>query len=940
MPFSRSPFLSLAACFALGIVLARAGGAFSSISFLLVSASVCLLAGLLLLRRVSPATVGLVLVNAPKRISAADIEAAQTNTRSANWPRLVCGFMALAGFIFAGAASSLLFELRFPPYHASHLQSFGLDLRNPVWLEGKLISSPARASGGNLQFDLAASAVSQSKGPRQERRPLTGKFRLWMRSPSDAESFAALDALQLRYGDGVRARLELRRPRVYRNPGGFDYRHWLESYIDVCWEGSIASAAQVQKLAPLSDSRRSWIESVARLISRVRQHLLQTIDRLYPPWTVEGRDGAVLKAVLLGDRSALDSDVIERFRKAGLYHLLVIAGLHVGLLAFLLTSLLRRMRVRESWRAAVVLVMLLVYASLVEQRAPTLRATLMISAYLIARLLGREQAALNAIGLAALVLLVTRPAWLFEAGFQLSFAAALLIAGVAVPVLARTTEPYRRALSRLDDVDLDTAIQPKAAQFRITLRSIISVLQGTPFLRDHSTVAKLLVISPAGVAIWAAEMLLFSAVLQLGLLLPMAETFHRVSLAGVGLNALAIPVMTVLLVFSIPTVLVGTASIELAAIPARALHLVMQGLFALTDLPHLPRLLSFRVPEPPVWVAWGFALALVAAGFLLARPGNGWERYLLGSALVVAAILGLLIVLDPFPPKLPRGELEITALDCGDGQALFVVLPDSKTILIDAGGGRTTARSLFGAFRLRRWDPGEEIVSPYLWRRGVKRLDSLVLAGARLEHLGGLEAILDNFAVGELWFAAAVKSTMSEEHAHLFETARRHGVLLRELASGDSITSGASRMRVLWPPRSLPDPDPGALGSRARNAWLNTNSLVLHISSGHASLLLPGDTTEKVQQQLAESAQDLGSLVLALARRGADSALSRDFLHSVAPRIAIGSAPSEAEGDSGFKQQLMQAGVRVYRTDLEGAVTVEMNGSAVKVHCYADRLCR
>src|ERR1019366_6513888 len=114
----------------------------------------------------------------------------------------------------------------------------------------------------------------------------------------------------------------------------------------------------------------------------------------------EGRYGAVLKAVLWGDRTSLDSDTIENFRKTGLYHLLVIAGLHVGLPALLVGAFLRLFPPRRFSRSFLVLVFLLFYAFLVEQRAPTLRATIMISVYLLARLLAREHAAPNAIGFA------------------------------------------------------------------------------------------------------------------------------------------------------------------------------------------------------------------------------------------------------------------------------------------------------------------------------------------------------------------------------------------------------------------------------------------------------------------------------------------------------------------------------------------------------------
>src|SRR5439155_4774379 len=240
---------------------------------------------------------------------------------------------------------------------------------------------------------------------------VSGKVRLQLDAAGD---FASLAALHLAYGDSIRVLARLRRPRVYRNPGGFDFRNWLESIEDIYWTGTIMGGRRVRKRPGSSTVR------LAAYPENARRHLLEAIDRIYPPWTVQGRNGAVLKAALLGDRSAIDSDTGENFRKAGLYHLLVIAGLHVGLLAMLAELLLRLLRFRETWRSILVLALLAGYAFVVEQRAPTLRATLMISVYLLARLFYRRHTALNAIGLAGLVLLVARPAWLFESGFQLS----------------------------------------------------------------------------------------------------------------------------------------------------------------------------------------------------------------------------------------------------------------------------------------------------------------------------------------------------------------------------------------------------------------------------------------------------------------------------------------------------------------------------------------
>ena len=137
------------------------------------------------------------------------------------------------------------------------------------------------------------------------------------------------------------------------------------------------------------------------------------------------------------------------------------------------------------------------YSVLVEQRAPTLRATLMISLYLLARLLYRDHSALNTIGLAALILLLSRPAWLFESGFQLSFSAALLIVGLVAPILERTTEPYRRALRNLDETTLDARLAPKQAQFRLDLRALITGLRKRfRFLDQHGALASAAVTGP------------------------------------------------------------------------------------------------------------------------------------------------------------------------------------------------------------------------------------------------------------------------------------------------------------------------------------------------------------------------------------------------------------------------------------------------------------
>lgn len=861
----NSPVLVLACSFALGILLAQHTNA--SPFVLLFAGACCLLAAGLAVRG--------------KRLGAA-------------------GAIVLAGFVFAGASSARLFQYRFSTQNISHIGAWGVNLKRALLLQGVLATSPLQTPYG-LQFDLKVTRISDGH------RVLTATGRVRLRVLTGKSSVPPA-ALQLQYGDSIRAWSRLRRPRGDLNPGGFDYRRWMQSIQDIYWQGVIERPQDIQKVP----GPRPPI--LNRAIASIRVRLIASIDQLYPPWSVEGRDGAVLKAILLGDRSSLDSQTIENFRKSGIYHLLVVAGLHVGLLALLVEGLLRLLRLRDTWRALLLLIFLVVYASLVEQRAPTLRASLMIGSYLVARLLDRDHPPMNAIGIAALVLLFERPAWLMDSGFQLSFAAALLIAGLAAPVLSRWTGPYHRALWRLQDRGFDPALEPRMIQFRLDLRDFAGLLDRKfgRSSRDRDFLVRAVGTLSRGL-IWMLDLVIFSAILQWGLLLPMVEIFHRVTLAGIGLNALAVPLMTLLLAVAVPVVTLNLAAPALAAFPGKVLALIMQGLFGLTQFPHMPHWLSFRVPTPPLWVACGFGLAVILAGYGLVSSLRAFA-----AAGAAAFIFGLLIALSPFPPALPAGRFEVTELDCGGGEGLFMALPGAKSILVGAGGGSRMWLGGGDPIRARRWDPGENIVSPYLWSRGIKTLDVLFLPDTAGDHLSGVASILRNFRVKQFWYGSLPSRPGT---ASLRSLLQRHGVAVRKLRSGDVVTLGSSRFEVIWR---------ASAGHRDRKQRTGL-PVLLRVSNPDGSVLLAADLNRTDQQRALKSNLPWASSVL----EASPDELDSPFASRVEPAVVLEDSETRqtnhrpAAGGAPKPQTM-----RVFDVSQSGAVTVSLRGGAISIHSY------
>jgi len=764
------------------------------------------------------------------------------------WLKLTTALLAI---VAAGALTATLHTPPAPPE---------LDTPDlvPVTLSGCVVE-PAVTAQGREQF-----AVELAPGARACVN--------WYLRPGES-------APDVRYGQLIEFPAKTRRPHNFQNPGAFDYAHFLARQ-QIYWTAVTPPGAQLITL-PGSCGNRFWAA-----IYHLRTAALTRIDRLYEgePYTT-----AMMEAILIGESSGLQKLWTEDYRTTGTFHALVISGSHVAVLAATLIFLLRIGFVSQNLAITLAVGAAWLYCLVTGWQPPVIRSAAALSFFALGRLFFRRARMLNIVAAVGICFLLLDPDSLYDASAQLSFLSVALIAAFVVPAIERTSGPVAESLSDLPS----TALSPRAARLRVewllAIKSLQALLPGLP-----AQITRLFLHAPFRFAIFFYELLLTSALIQIGLAIPMIVYFHRLSATGLSANAAAVPLLG--LVVPIGFVSLFLDSQWIAQIAAMLLQLT-ERIVAF----HAKWEPAYRIPDPPVCLEIGFVSLLLLAAIRF--PAKVRIAAFTGALLTLAVLIAY-----PFKAIAEPGTLEVTTIDVGQGDSILVAFPNGKLLLMDTGGFPGGSAAL-GQGRQTRLDIGEDVVAPYLWTRGIRHIDAVAISHFHDDHCGGLAAILKDFSVTELW-TGAVPSAFPLPN-----------IPTRKLVSGSPFRYGGATVQVLAP---SPDYTP-------RSAPTNNDSLVLRLTYGRHSFLLTGDAEKQVEAQLLNTPR---TDVLKVGHHGSKTSSTPAFLDAVHPAFALISDGWENRFNHPHPKTLAALAERhiaISRTDLTGLATAKTDGRYLTV---------
>jgi len=518
------------------------------------------------------------------------------------------------------------------------------------------------------------------------------------------------------------------------------------------------------------------------------------------------------------------------------------------------------------------------------------RASIMAVTFMIAIIMDKERDLYNSLALAALIILVISPYSLFDISFQLSFMAVWAILFITPRLSMMIPE-----------------VIPEETPIRTVWMKKI-----------YKNIFIFIIVSLSA---------------TLGTLPLIVFYFNRVSTIVLLSNLIVVPIMGIIAIPVCMAIIVAAPlSHELALVFLNISTFLVRISISLVDFfASLPGS-SYFVSTPTLLEIAAYYLFLIAAISLIdfrkkkknddavskSTLGPQWYRITL-AALTVFFIIDTIYL---YASANNNERLKVTSIDVGQGSSTLVTMPGGKKILIDGGG---TYENIF--------DIGKYVIAPFLWHERIKCIDIVVLTHPHPDHLNGLIYILSHFDVKEVWTNGEDSET--ETYKDFVKMINEKNIAHRLVSekSGE-IKINTTTINILNPSNPV-DLKKDLLPRKFDRT--NNDAIVMKLTIGNVSILLPGDISEPSETRLIKSGKNIKSHIMLVPHHGGFTSSTIPFLNRVQPSIAVISCGRDNvynDPHPDVLKRYLMLGTKILRTDINGAISITTDGKKIAYNVF------
>lgn len=664
----------------------------------------------------------------------------------------------------------------------------------------------------------------------------------------------------VKIGNIIKVRGKLRQFEEAANKGNFDSRKY---YLSLGFYGKIEAGTIEVINSDYSGIRQGLYELRMEIIERLEK-LCSDNNGIF---SIINNKNGIIGAIILGDKTDLDSDIKELYSVSGIAHILAISGLHISFIGMAIYRLLRR-RFRFLFSAAVSIPVVLSFGIMSGFGISTIRAIIMFILKIIGEVLGRKYDAITAISLAGLVLLVQNPFVVCNSGFQMSFGAIIAIV-LILPIV-------EEILNRDNKI-----IKVISANFTISLVMNPILAWNYYELPTFSFLLNIVVVPLMSVVIVSSIVGIFCSCIMFGF-------GKAVIFPGCGILELYTFLCNVINKSSVASIVVGQPKVTIIIVYYAILLVVLFGLKNIrTKYTRAEKERNIIKKE---------------TGLVLEKKAKK-ERRIKGQnvKLRLACIVGFLL-LNCLIYYIPNPGFYITFINVGQGDGILIHGDNGTKVMVD--GGSTSEKQV-----------AKNCIVPYLKAEGIGTIDYSIITHTDKDHISGILEILENNNSNRIRIKNLVMPDINmkdDTYNELIEKAKLKKINVLYIKKGDTLSLGKTKIKCIYPETTTTASDK------------NDYCTVLSVKNKTSKILLTGDISKEIEEKIKDDIEE-NYTVLKVAHHGSNYSSSEKFLKKVNPKysiISVGKNNSYGHPGNETMERLRKQGGVIYRTDEKGGITI------------------